>query len=66
MEFNNGTLLGLGMSVLGGVLLGLGLRQRHRVAFDQVPLTSWHFKLFAGGGLLIIGVNVLFHALTGK
>jgi hypothetical protein len=34
--------------------------------FERVPLTSWHFKLFFGGALLIIALNVLFHLVSGR
>ena len=66
MELNNGLIFGLAMAVVGGVLLLLGQRQRKRTEIGEVPLTSWHFKLFFGGALFIIALNVIFHAVVNR
>ncbi len=67
MEVNNGMLLGLTLAVLGGAMLVMG-RQQYRRSRDltaSLPLTSWHFKVFIGGGLFMIALNVLFQSVKG-
>lgn len=67
MELNNGMLLGLSMAVLGVAMMLAGRQQyrRARVLTAEVPLTSWHFKVFIGGGLFFVAVNVLFQSARG-
>lgn len=65
MALNNGMMLGLGMGLLGVVMVVLGYRQKNRVTYGEVPLTSWHFKMFFGGAFAIIALNILFFSFKG-
>ena len=67
MALNNGMLLGLALAACGAALLLAGVLQnrRPRDLTAAVPLTSWHFKAFIGGGFLFIAINILFQSARG-